>query len=232
MSAIVTLDVGGEIIKTRQETLTKYPDTMLAKMFEHVERGLSPMQRTDNGDFFLDFDPDDFKVILRFLRLGGDKLDATSLNKNVLELADYLGLKEIMVKFVPKTQAIELTFNYGLFGEQHFRRKYWTTRSAVEQFPDTRLAKHFRGEEETLADVVEISPGRYFVNRGYYYSEAVFCFLNQSTVEFSPRHHRACPWSPQHFEAELLYYGFRNGTHYRAQVKKNHSREWIYNWLH
>ena len=37
--SIVTLDVGGQIFKTRISTLTKYPGSMLAAMFNHEDEG-------------------------------------------------------------------------------------------------------------------------------------------------------------------------------------------------
>ena len=38
--SIITLDVGGQIFKTQLSTLTKYPESMLAKMFNHIDSGL------------------------------------------------------------------------------------------------------------------------------------------------------------------------------------------------
>ena len=37
--SIITLDVGGQIFKTHVSTLTKYPDSMLAVMFNHTDQG-------------------------------------------------------------------------------------------------------------------------------------------------------------------------------------------------
>ena len=66
---LVSLDVGGKIFKTKMETLTKYPDSALARMFTDpvIEETLT---KTENGEYFLDVDPDDFEVIMKFLRLG------------------------------------------------------------------------------------------------------------------------------------------------------------------
>ena len=65
---LVSLDVGGKIFKTKMETLTKYPNSALAKMFTDpvIEETLT---KTENGEYFLDVDPEDFEVILKFLRL-------------------------------------------------------------------------------------------------------------------------------------------------------------------
>ena len=39
---IITIDVGGQLFATDIRTLTKYPDTMVSKMFQHSEEGITP----------------------------------------------------------------------------------------------------------------------------------------------------------------------------------------------
>jgi hypothetical protein len=67
---IITIDVGGQLFETDIRTLTKYPDAMFAKMFEHSEEGIIPMLKTENGNYFLDADHICFREILSFLRFG------------------------------------------------------------------------------------------------------------------------------------------------------------------
>ena len=47
---IITIDVGGQLFATDIRTLTKYPDTMVAKMFEHSEEGITPMLKKEDGN--------------------------------------------------------------------------------------------------------------------------------------------------------------------------------------
>ena len=49
-NSIITLDVGGQIFKTQITTLTKYPGSMLATMFNHIDSGLGMIS---NVIFFL-----------------------------------------------------------------------------------------------------------------------------------------------------------------------------------
>ena len=93
--SIVTLNVGGQIFQTTIHTLTKYPDSMLATMFRHLKNGLSPMPKTQEGQYFLDADPDFFKVILNWLRLGIITTNDSNLYTGVIGLADYLGLDQL-----------------------------------------------------------------------------------------------------------------------------------------
>ena len=107
--SIVTLNVGGQNFQTTIHTLTKYPDSMLATMFRHSKNGLSPMPKTQEGHYFLDADPDFFKVILNWLRLGIITTNDSNLYTGVIALADYLGLDQLKnaIEERKKTNAIQ-----------------------------------------------------------------------------------------------------------------------------
>ena len=107
--SIVTLNVGGQIFQTTIHALTKYPDSMLATMFRHSKNGLSPMPKTQEGHYFLDADPDFFKVILNWLRLGIITTNDSNLYTGVIALADYLGLDQLKnaIEERKKTNAIQ-----------------------------------------------------------------------------------------------------------------------------
>ena len=89
MSRIITLDVGGTLFKTNVAVLQKYPDSLLCAMFDHKDQGMEPLPKTENGHYFLDADPEYFRVILNFLRLGKVVLSDPKCMEGVLELADY-----------------------------------------------------------------------------------------------------------------------------------------------
>ena len=93
--SIITLNVGGQIFQTTIHTLTKYPESMLAAMFNHSENGLSPMPKTQEGHYFLDADPDFFKIVLNWLRFDIITTNDTNTYTGVISLADYLGLDEL-----------------------------------------------------------------------------------------------------------------------------------------
>ena len=55
----VQLNVGGVMMETMLSTVTKYPDSALARMFHTHNEG---------GVYNIDCDPDCFRVILQWLR--------------------------------------------------------------------------------------------------------------------------------------------------------------------
>ena len=61
----VKLNVGGHILETKLETLTKYPESALAKMFPQDDVS---MHEDVNGTYFIDADPEYFKLVLTWLR--------------------------------------------------------------------------------------------------------------------------------------------------------------------
>src|SRR5256885_1792948 len=62
--SIVKLNVGGTLYQTSLSTLTRYPDSMLGRMFAEWN-GL-----TTQNEYFIDFDGPIFKYVLEFLRHG------------------------------------------------------------------------------------------------------------------------------------------------------------------
>lgn len=62
------LNVGGVKFDTTLETLTKYPGTMLARMFDDGNARLLEKNKSKNGRIFFDRDPVSFGALLEFLR--------------------------------------------------------------------------------------------------------------------------------------------------------------------
>ena len=131
---IISLDVGGQIFKTQIETLTKYPDSALAQMFSNTEIE-EQLSKTENGDYFLDLDPRDFEIILKFLRHG--KVSSENLSEDVLILADYFGLKNAMTSNVVEpsnTQwAILTSFTLIPFCNFAFKKKVKINRTSFQR---------------------------------------------------------------------------------------------------
>ena len=56
----IKLNVGGEMMQTTRETLTKFPDSRLAEMVNSSK---------DDEVLFFDLDPEYFRPVLNWLRL-------------------------------------------------------------------------------------------------------------------------------------------------------------------
>ena len=89
----VKLNVGGVSFETRLSTVTKYPNSYLASIFQSDQ-----MQNCDSaqdGAFLLDCDPDCFAVVLIWLRYG-ELCQPVGCDRRLLGLtAALLGLHEL-----------------------------------------------------------------------------------------------------------------------------------------
>ncbi|KAK9708721.1 hypothetical protein K7432_009466 [Basidiobolus ranarum] len=64
----ITLNIGGARFVTTLETIQKYPDTMLGRMFAVENRELT--KPNDKGEYLVNYSPQWFDRILRFYRTG------------------------------------------------------------------------------------------------------------------------------------------------------------------
>jgi len=62
---VVDLNVGGQKFSTLRSTLTKYSGSMLDAMFS----GRHPMTKDKKGNYFIDRNPDIFRLVLEYLRI-------------------------------------------------------------------------------------------------------------------------------------------------------------------
>mmetsp|Transcript_97001 Transcript_97001/g.222227 ORF Transcript_97001/g.222227 Transcript_97001/m.222227 type:complete len:230 (+) Transcript_97001:13-702(+) len=101
MNDVVAVNVGGEIFGVKRSTLCIFEDTYLAHLFSG--RWDENIERDQSGNYFLDFDPETFRVVVNFLRdkrietpdhpavLGSVSLDKQEHFANLL---DFLGIRE------------------------------------------------------------------------------------------------------------------------------------------
>jgi len=94
-SSRVLLDIGGSLFSTTTETLTKIPDSMIARMFS----GRFPIHVNDDGRIFIDRDGSHFEYVLNFLRdpeRNSPKIkDKSTLEELKIE-CEYYGLVDVM----------------------------------------------------------------------------------------------------------------------------------------
>ena len=92
----VKLNVGGVLMLTTRATLLAFPQSLLGRKFDEELKYGKPLT-DEQGNIFLDTDPDAFKIILHYLRRGKlvDGL-STSLRSMVCADADYFGLTDLV----------------------------------------------------------------------------------------------------------------------------------------
>jgi len=106
-SDIVEINVSGEFFTTTFGTFRQVEDSTLTMMFR--KPWFDSLVRDRNGRVFLNFDPDHFKIIIRFLRMKmiEDPFDPTeaptvpsSEKRNFDRLLQYLGLFDLLYRTV------------------------------------------------------------------------------------------------------------------------------------
>ena len=90
---IITLDVGGQMIKTQISTLTKYPDSMLAIMFQHTANGLAPMPMTKDGAYGADFLDANPGFLLRIHTLQNYEIHKNRISFSIISIKKLNELK-------------------------------------------------------------------------------------------------------------------------------------------
>lgn len=114
----IRLNVGGEMMETSLATVTKYPDSQLAKMFLSVKEDSSNEDMetaetsTSSGDgvgneqmynivYNIDCDPKSFKLILSWLRYGVVPQVSQDFDRRVLRgAAEHCGLDDLVKELI------------------------------------------------------------------------------------------------------------------------------------
>lgn len=117
MCAVICINVGGTRFETTRETLKREPESVLAKIFD-PDTSESPLLIKD-GSLFLDRNPDVFKVILDYLRLG--ELCASVVHNEALiwslkKEAEFLKLPELN-EMLEKISFIKIEVNGTMYKE-------------------------------------------------------------------------------------------------------------------
>jgi len=128
---IIELNVGGTHFTTSLDTLTKYPNSMLAAMFS----GRHSIARDSKGHYFIDRDGKYFRYVLNFLRDSEVRIPPDNfLRICILKEAQYFSLQELENQ-IDKLNCSPLLFEYS----HNFDKNgiiYWlgTDRGKKKQF--------------------------------------------------------------------------------------------------
>jgi len=117
LCSVICVNVGGVRFETTRETLKREPDSILARLFE-PDTTESPILIKD-GSLFLDRNPDTFKGVLDYLRLG--ELNPSTLQDESIIWAlkkesDFLKLPKL-AKLLEKLTAVKIEVNGNIYEE-------------------------------------------------------------------------------------------------------------------
>ena len=156
---------------------------MLALMFSNPDQGMPPyvppIQKTENGDYFLDENPDYFKVVLDFLRNGKvNWKDEKFSFDGVHDLATSFKLDEL----IEELSTVVLNLN----GVKEIR----ISKKFLKRIPESKMAIYFSNPKADLAcdqifkDVPRtiscMGGNHYFIGRPMHISELVFKFMSET----------------------------------------------------
>ncbi|KAI1702973.1 BTB/POZ domain-containing protein [Ditylenchus destructor] len=89
----IRLNVGGKVFQTTKDTLSRYPDTFLARLVN----GDLPSAKDESGAYLIDADPEHFRTILNYLRRGSVTLDASKvILGDLLREADFFNIQPLV----------------------------------------------------------------------------------------------------------------------------------------
>lgn len=101
----LTLNVGGKRFTTTRNTLARFEDTMLSKMFSKKDNWRSAVD--DSGAYLIDRSPEYFEPILNFLRNGKLVINEGINLRGVLEEARFFGINGVVHELEMKLQVME-----------------------------------------------------------------------------------------------------------------------------
>jgi len=155
-SDLIVLNVGGTRFETSRQTLLNDPTSMLAKMFDPV----SPLQPglLRDGAYFIDRDPEYFRVVLNYLRSGQvaleskQALDAVKIEAAFFGLAgleDFISekIKEKDEEVKKKQEKVRDEFLLNVGGEI-----FVTSEETLCKYKDSRLSNIVEGKCPQMFD--------------------------------------------------------------------------------
>ena len=159
--SIIKLNVGGQIFQTSRHTLTKHKDSLLGKMFKSPKNGSHFIQKIEEDNFFLDADPEFFRIILNWLRLGKITAENPEILNGVHQLAEFLGLaklekelKDIQENKIPELVTLLYHDSNALQAFEDDCQKFVMRKSKLTRVQGSLIARFFMGEEVSKGQLI------------------------------------------------------------------------------
>ncbi|KAI1695797.1 BTB/POZ domain-containing protein [Ditylenchus destructor] len=160
-SDLVRLNVGGKTFQTSKDTLSRYPESFLARLVN----GALSSEKDETGAFLIDRDPQHFRVILNYLRNGELVMDRNEIAvKELLREADFYGLHALVEEINNpirsyRTEVITLCTNHDNDSHNSTTNKVYGTICFSEPQEDYKVLQALR--DRTQLQFKLVRKGRY-----------------------------------------------------------------------
>ena len=138
-SDIITLNVGGQKFLTTRMTLMLDPNSALARMFD-PDSSIPPSKLVE-GAYFIDADPDVFKVVLHFLRYKSLVIPTSVPVQAVKDQAMFFGLEGMIEEmYKPADKKPNSRIRINVCGKMYeTSREIWTRAEPISISRTCRL---------------------------------------------------------------------------------------------
>ena len=135
------------------------------------------MAKTKDGNYFLDANPLYFQEILDYLRYGEINTEDTTVLKGVKNLANYLGLTELLKDLECEHDSQWITLDVSR------KKSFEISLKCLTRFKNSTFAKYFLGDKAAIQSfskwIKKEKGNRYFIDRPLRLWEILITFMKE-----------------------------------------------------
>ncbi|KAI1710731.1 BTB/POZ domain-containing protein [Ditylenchus destructor] len=162
----IRLNVGGEIFQTTKQTLSRHPDSYLARLVN----GDLPSDKDESGAYVVDRSPKHFETIMTYLRRGVLNLDGNEeTTKELLDQAEFYKIQPLIDEIRKAMRPVNSNFCRFNVGGNIFQ----TRKDTLSRYPDSLLARWANGDLPSDKD----ETGAILIGRSYEHFETILNYF-------------------------------------------------------
>ena len=137
----------------------------------------APMAKTRDGNYFLDANPLYFQEILDYLRYGEINTEDTTVLKGVKNLANFLGLTELVTDLGFEHDSQWITLDVSR------KKAFEISLKSLTRFKNSTFARYFLGDKAAIQSfsqwIKKEKGNRYFIDRPLEIWEILISFMKE-----------------------------------------------------